>query len=422
MATLNSRERMLASIRREQPDHTPLYAWVFGFHAPKHLRWTGKGQTVEYWYTQRMEHLHTTPLPWDVTQDFKRVDAWLSLGLDDALEVSVPWGMDERVTWHDTLIPPGAALPGRGKVAQEQPVWLREYQTPGGLLLHAVKKTGEVQPAGWVIQPDGVPLFEDFNIPRAAKHLVSSLADIDGVQWIYQAPGAVQGAWMAERMSQVTPFAADRGVMVQAWSAFGVDAVVWMAGVENAVMLAMEAPDAFTTLLDAVQTADIGRTALALEYAVDVVVERGWYSSIDFWSPRLFRQYFKPRIAELARLVHAKGKLFAYVMTTGVATLGPDLAEAGVDLLYYVDPAQDHVDPAWAKRELGQHMALAGGISTSLTLTPANPQAIAAAVRQALDGMSRGGGNILSPVDALFPDTPWSAVQAMIDTWRSYIR
>ncbi len=415
MTHMSSRERMLASIRHQQPDHTPLYAWVFGFHAPQHLRWTEQDQPVEYWYTQRLEHLHTLPFPWDTAQDFKRVDAWLSLGMDDVLDVSIPWATSERVRWQDTH------LPNSECAETDLPVLIREYHTPDGVVTHAVKQTGEPQPPGWVVQPDHVPLFEDFNIPRAVHHLVSTPDDVPAVKWLYQPPGPAEQAWLQTRMQQVAPFAQARGVMVQAWSAFGVDAAVWLAGVENAVMLAMEAPDAFDALLDAIHTADLGRTALALAHDVDMVVQRGWYSSVDFWSPRLFKRFFKPRIAELAQLAHAKGKLFAYVMTTGVSTLGAELMDAGVDLLYYADPAQDHVDLNWAKRELGQRMALAGGINTSLTLTPADPAAIQAAVCSALESMGDGGGFILSPVDALFPDTPWEGVQAMIEAWHTQI-
>jgi hypothetical protein len=421
---MTSRERMIAAIRHQTPDHTPLYAWVFGFAAPPHLRWSEAGHPVKHWYTGRMEHLHTLPKPWDVGQDFKRVDAWLSIGMDDVLDVSVPWGQSERVTYCDMTIPAGANL---GTIAAhapaahtptDHPLLVREYHTPAGPLVHVVKKTEEPQAAGWVIQPDCVPLFEDFNIPRAMRHLVSGPDDVAKVQWLYQPPGPAQAAWLAERMGRVAPFARERGVLVQAWPAFGVDAAVWMAGVENAVMLAMEHPDAFEALLDIIHVADKGRVALALQHEVGMVVERGWYSSIDFWSPRLFKRYFKPRIAELAALAHDKGKLFGYVMTTGVHTLGGELMDAGVDLLYYADPAQDRVDLSWARRTFGSRMAVAGGINTSMTLTPANPAEIRAAVHAALDCFDGAGGFVLSPVDALFPDTPWAGVQAMIGAWK----
>jgi hypothetical protein len=418
MESMSSRERMLAAIRGQSPDHMPLYAWVFGFKAPPDLRWETDGRPVEYWYTQRMEHLHTLPQAWDLAQDFRRVDAWLSLGVDDVLDVSIPWSQSEQVARRDMRVLPGQSI---GGITSEHPLFAREYQTPDGALVHIVKQTGEEQAPGWVIQPDGVPLFEDFNIPRAARHVVSGPEDVAKVKWLYQSPGADGRAWLDARMQQVTPFARERGVLTQAWSAFGVDALVWLAGVENAVTLAMDDPDAFDELLTIIHQADVGRTALALEHEVDMVVERGWYSSIDFWSPRIFKRHFKPRIAELAQMAHARGRLFGYVMTTGVTTLGAELMDAGVDLLYYADPAQDRVDLAWAKRAFGGKMAVAGGINTSLTLTPNNPGDIRAAVRAAMDCYSGSGGFILSPVDALFPDTPWPAVQTMIDAWRENI-
>lgn len=40
------------------------------------------------------------------------------------------------------------------------PVIVRDYQPPNGALRHAVSKTGEYPDAGWVIQPDDVPLTD----------------------------------------------------------------------------------------------------------------------------------------------------------------------------------------------------------------------------------------------------------------------
>jgi uroporphyrinogen-III decarboxylase len=225
---------------------------------------------------------------------------------------------------------------------------------------------------------------------------------------------------MAERMALVGPFARDRGVLTQAWAAFGADALVWLAGVENAVLLGMEHAEAFEALLDIIHAADQARVALAARHDVDVIAQRGWYSSIDFWSPRIFKRSFKPRIAELASLAHASGKKFAYVMTTGVATLGAELMDAGVDLLYYVDPGQDRVDLDWARRTFAGRMAVAGGVNSSLDLAPGDAGVIRAAVQAALRAFGDRGGFILSPVDALFPDTPWSGVQAMIEAWKVF--
>jgi uroporphyrinogen-III decarboxylase len=107
-------------------------------------------------------------------------------------------------------------------------------------------------------------------------------------------------------------------------------------------------------------------------------------------------------------------------MTTGVIALGADLMETGVDLLYYVDPVQDRVDLAAARRLFKGRMALAGGVNSAVTLARGDKAAIAAAVSRAMEVFGReNGGFILSPLDALFPDTPWQSVEAMIQTWRA---
>ncbi len=411
---MTSRERLLAAIRHETPDHTPLYSWVFGFKAPARLQWTCQGKQRAFWYSGRLEHLHSLPQPWSVEDDFKRVDAWLSLGLDDVLDVSVPWSHDARVTFRDARQP-------AGKNGNPYPVQVREYQTPGGNVRHCVNKTGEEDQPGWVVQPDCVPLIEDFNIPRATKHLVANPDDVKFIPWLYQGPNAAQKQWLTQRMQQVGAFAEKRGVMVQAWAAFGMDAAVWFCGAEGAIMLCMEHPDEFDKLLTAIQDADKARVIMALEHpGIDMICMRGWYSSTDFWSPTIFKTYLKPRIAELAAMAHKRGKLFAYVMTTGVMTLGHDLMEAGVDLLYYVDPVQDHVNPAEARQRFAGRMAVAGGINSSITLGKGSAEEIRAAVRAALAVYGGEGGFILSPVDALFPDTPWESVQTMIEAWKEY--
>ena len=56
-------------------------------------------------------------------------------------------------------------------------------------------------------------------------------------------------------------------------------------------MMAMDAPEAFGQLIDMIAETDYARTELAAATdGVDMVCQRGWYSSTDFWSPRLVRQ------------------------------------------------------------------------------------------------------------------------------------
>jgi hypothetical protein len=407
---MNSRERLIAAIRHERPDHVPLYSWCFGLPAPPHLRWAREGREVPFWYTMRLEHIHTLPEPWTVEDDFDRVRRWISLGVDDVLEVSPPWGMHPEACTRDWQEPP----------TPTEQHWLlcREYRTPAGSLRHVVRRTDEEVGPGWVVQPPCVALFEDFNIPRGVRHAVVGPEDLPKLRYLLQDPSAGQLAAYRERISKIRQFAQEQGVLVQGWSAFGMDAAVWLCGVERAVMAAMTEPDFFQELIDIIYDFDRRRTEMMLDIGgVDVVVQRGWYSATDFWSPALFRKFLTPRISKLAAIAHQGGALFAYVMTGGALAMSDELLAANIDLLYYVDPVQDKVDLAVIKEKFRGRLAVAGGISSAVTLYRGNREEIRDAVHMAVKKLGPTGF-ILSPVDALFPDTLWTSVEAMIAAWR----
>jgi hypothetical protein len=341
--------------------------------------------------------------------------AWKELGVDDVLEVSVPWNVDPRIAIRDGQDPPTDG--------ESYAVLWREYDTPAGTLRHAVRNTAEEIEPGWVVQPPNVPLIEDFNIPRAIKHAVAGPDDLPKLRYLLADPTAEQLAAYRARMKQVRAFADHEEVLVQGWSGFGMDLVAWLCGVEFAVMSAMTQPDFFQELIDIVADFDRRRTEILLDVGgVDVVAQRGWYSSTDFWSPRLFKRYLQPILAQLAGMAHAADKKFAYTMTMGASTMADSLIAASVDLLYYVDPVQDKTDLAQVKQRFHgnpeqKQVALAGGVNSAVTLGGGNPEEIREAVQTALRLMGPDAF-ILAPVDAIFPDTPWVSVKTMIDAWK----
>ena len=408
---MTSKERILAACKGEPHDHTPMTAWCFGFPAPENLKWQTNGKDVPYWYTKRLEHIHTLPHPWELEDEFKRADALLSMGIDDILEVSVPWVTNPEVTFTDSCLAPGA-----GGGDPNYPVMVREYQTPAGPLRHAIKKTDPEGP-GWPMQPDCVPIFEDYNIPRAVEHAVTDPAHVDAFAHLFMPPGEAEAKWLAERVAAMKPVADAKGLFMQAWSGFGMDAAVWVTGGEGAVMMSFEAPEAFGKLLDIIAEADLARTELAASIdGVDMVCQRGWYSSTDFWSPALFDQYVFPHLSRLTAAAHKQGKLFGYAMTTGVEKLGPRLADAGVDVLYFIDPVQDHISLD-AAAKLAERITVVGG-TNALTLQCGDKNTIRDEIRKAVDALAPTNRFILHPVDAIFPDTPLEGLQCMIDAWR----
>jgi len=150
-----------------------------------------------------------------------------------------------------------------------------------------------------------------------------------------------------------------------------------------------------------------------------MVCQRGWYSSTDFWSPELFDLYVFPSLKRLTALAHKYGKKFGYVMTTGVETLGPRLADAGVDLLFFVDPVQDGIPLIKARELFGNKMTMVGGLN-SISLASDNSEKIRQKVKEAIDILGPTNRFILHPMDAIFPDTPWKGVEAMINAWKEY--
>ncbi|UCF97076.1 MAG: hypothetical protein JSV89_18165 [Spirochaetaceae bacterium] len=411
---MNSKERLLATWKGQATDHIPLTFQCFGNPVPQQLRWTSRDQEdareVRRWYTKRLEHIHTLPVPWTLEDEFQRVRSWLSLGVDDLIDVSIPWSVHPEVRWTNFRREPNGAKP--------YPVLVREYQTPEGTLRHQVHHTGEEMGEGWVIQPNQVSLMEDFNIPRGVEHAVSSPEDVPHIRYLYAPPDKEADQWLDQRMERIVPFAREQGVAVQAWAAFGMDAVVWLCGTEGAILLAMDEPKAFAELMEIVTATDLARIELAARHpGIDLIVERGWYSSTDFWSPALFDRYLVDHVRRLADLSHRYGKLFCYTVTTGVEVLGPRLIDAGVDVLYFIDPLLDGIPMEKARDLLSSRMCLVGG-ANAITLATRDRKMIEAEVCQAVAALGPSERFILHPIDALFPDTPWEGVEMLIEVWQ----
>jgi len=179
----------------------------------------------------------------------------------------------------------------------------------------------------------------------------------------------------------------------------------------------VEQAKAFAELMELVTQTDLARIELAARHpGIDLIVERGGYSSTDYWSPALFAQFLVDHVRRLADLTHGHGKLFCYTVTAGVEVLGPRLADAGVDVLYFVDPLRDGISMEKARDLLGSRMCLVGGANT-ITLATKDRRMIEEEVRQAVTAFGPSGGFVLHPIEALSPDTPWEGIEMLIEAW-----
>lgn len=377
---MTSRERMLAAITCRPPDHVPLYLKTFGFRPPEHLAWRNQPE---------------------------RIERFLSLGLDDIYDVYLGASFHPEVKerwWREE------------RSGERYPLLVKVYETPAGTLRQEVSLTDGVE-CPWPV-PAEPRLMDDYNVPRSRKFPVETEADLAALRYLLQPPDGAALAAFREEIRQAQETCDRLDVLMAGWAPLGTDAAVWLCGVENLIFLAMDQPAVFAELLDVIHASDRRLVEILLDSPVELIVRRGWYDHGDFWSPALWRQFIAPRLLELTDLVHAGGRLMGYTMSTALQPLLGMLTGIGYDLHYHVDPVQGKADLREVKATLGRRTALLGGINSAVTLERGTEQEIRRAVREAVEILGPGGGFILSPVDCLFPTTPWRSVEIVIEAWK----
>jgi Uroporphyrinogen decarboxylase (URO-D) len=386
--SLTSRERILGAIHRQPVDHIPLllrFWWIGGEEDCIPFKW------------------------WD---QLERVEHTLALGLDDTLLLEPPFGYTEnycpeRVPGVSSRIEVLPALPD-----EHSPRLVKTYQTPEGVLQTSVVKTDD-WPNG-----DEIHLFDDYNLSRLKEPLIKSAADLSCLRHLLYEPSPEQLQAFQDQACELASQAGRLGVALDGgWSALG-DAAAWLVGIDRILYSQLDEPGFIDALLQVIFDWELRRMEQTIDLGVDVWVHMAWYEGTDFWSPRSFRRFIKPRLAKLVDCAHAHGVAFRYIITRGWKPLARDLLEIGVDCLAGVDPVQDRVTLEEARDLLGGRMCLMGGINSATMLSQATEEEIRQAVTRAVDVLAPSGGFILYPVDAIFNNQPWERVQVIIDQWK----
>jgi uroporphyrinogen decarboxylase len=135
-------------------------------------------------------------------------------------------------------------------------------------------------------------------------------------------------------------------------------------------------------------------------------------------SPKMWRQYFKPRMAGLIaslRVINPNIKI-AYHTDGGVYPIIPDLIEIGIDVLNPIQSAA--MDPVRLKKEYGRNLCFWGSLDIQQTLPFGTPQQVREEVLIRLKTIGREGGLIIGPTHNVQLDTPLQNFWAMLETIR----
>ena len=381
----SSRERMLAALRCQEPDHVPLLFKPFGFKPPARLRWSNQVEQAQ---------------------------RWLSLELDAWLDVFAPTAFHPDVTirqWEERV--PGELWP----------CMIKEYHTPAGVLRQEVFKTEDWDSPHWPAHAvGGVELFDDCNVPRYRKCMIETEADLAKLKYLFHPPSAEAIAQFREGAAALARQAAELGVVLVGNGPNGVDAAIWVCGVTPAVLMSMDQPEMFQALMEIIHEQDRRTTAMLLETPVDLIMRRGYYEGTSFWSPDLHRRFFMPRVRDLANVVHQGGRLLGYTMSVGYMPLLTSFPEMGCDVHFLLDPLPDgeRVDLHRVKSAYSGRTAVLGGLNAPITLERGTREQIRQEVFDSVAALGPGGGLALTAAEAIFATTPWKSITAAIAAWK----
>ncbi|RJP20430.1 MAG: hypothetical protein C4527_24970 [Candidatus Omnitrophota bacterium] len=130
-------------------------------------------------------------------------------------------------------------------------------------------------------------------------------------------------------------------------------------------------------------------------------------------SVELFRTFIKPRIREMAELVHSFGKKLLFHSCGSVRMFIDDFIDAGVDILNPIQPLCRGMSPRELKDEFGARLCFHGGVDVQDLLPHGSPEQVRAAIRELINTMHPDGGFILCPSHTLMPDIPTENILAM---------
>lgn len=383
--TWTSRQRLLAALGCQLPDHTPCAFMMY-----KGL----KNQCRDY-------------------QQF--LEAQLDLGLDTVVQLPPrpPVVINDHYNLHGLPVSydPRVRIREWAEVDGGETWLVKEYDTPDGILRVEVPKTRD-WPWG-----EHVPFLDDRLVPRARKYLVDHREDLPALRHLLVPPTPLEIENYIQESQPYLEFARERGLLVAGGWGVGADMAGWLCGLKNMIVMSYRQPDFLRELLQIIADWNFTRMQAAFNLPLDLYIKRAWYENCDFWTPDKWKAILQPILRREAELAHAAGAKFGYLITSQAMPLIDLIIESGVDVLIGVDPREYDLD-VLAEKARGR-LCLWGGVNGHITVEGGAPEQVEQEVTAAMQHLSPLGGFILSPVDNVREYSPEieKNVKKLIETW-----
>lgn len=291
------------------------------------------------------------------------------------------------------------------------PVLYKEFATPAGTLRQAVRKTPD-WPFG-----DNIPWSDE----AASNHyepLIKTPDDVDAFAYLLDVPEGDVLDHARTQQHEVRTEADTYHIAVQGLAGQGMATFMFVMGAEQAVMFAVDYPDAFARIAEIVTNNTIVRIQLYAELGcVNLLKRFGGYEQTNFYNPAIFREVIAPQLKREISAARQVGLPMYYRVVTGMTPLLDDIAACGFDCIEGGEPhLSDCSLEQWYDHFAG-NMCSWTGISTPVVLGGNDSEAVRREIRHCVEVFDRRG-YILGVTNSIRDHFPWENTLAMFDEWK----
>ncbi len=359
-AQMSGRERILTTMRHEEPDRVPI--------SPRVGAWF----TSEYGDASLEKQL-------SVLQDM------------DFMHILGPMTSNYVISYPDEYNLPGVSVDQKRYTEGEYTVVERTFHTPAG----AISDRTKIPPAGreFGVSPN----------PIKTEYLIKTIDDLPALEYAMSAIGTDM-----TRYHDAVAAIGDRGVaMVCVRSALDHGAGD-ARDMQDLMMDYYTDRPLFDAIIDFFHRRSLEQIKVACDGGVEFIFGSWYFNSLSAgWSPAIYEEVFIPQIREHVELTHSYDAYYDFYDDGNLMQSMEMIADTGIDVLETcTPPPMCDFDLEVAKATIGDKVTLKGYIDLLYVLQKGTPADVEAQIRFAMDAAKPGGGFIIGSCDSFREGTP----------------
>ena len=375
---MNSRQRMLAALRRQDVDHVPCCCFFSGSLAGPQYTWHERADSFDRIVNE--------------------------LGLDSYVRVSIDVSSHPDVStrvWTEQ------------RPEFDEPILNKQIDTPLGPLTATIRMTDDLP------LRDDIRLVSDWNVSRYVKPWLETAEDVERFRYVYLPPTDEKIAHAKQDFTERKQLADEFSVITLGECGQGLTAAITLFGAEQAVLISMDQPEIIERYLQIEHEVTMRQATVLADWGVDVFRRNGFYETAAFWNPRQIEELLVPLLKQEIDVMHYGGAAVAYTVCTGVMPMLDILADLDFDAYHCIEPALGQQDMAIVAQKLCDRHAIWGGVSGPIHIGEGTEGTARQAVRDAFAWFGPRG-LVLSAVPSLRAHWPWQNALSMFDEWKKF--